>query len=81
MNPTLGSTPTWRKPLKAAPPRGEVVLVGFNPARPDEAAMRRPAVVVSNDRFNAYAPVVVMVPLTSKVERIYPTKVPIELED
>jgi len=67
--------------LKAAPLRGEVVLVDFNPARPGEAAKRRPAVVVSNDLFNAYAPVVVVVPLTSKVDRVYPTEVPIDPED
>ena len=67
--------------MRAAPLRGEVVLVDFNPARPGEAAKRRPAVVVSNDLFNAYAPVVVVVPLTSKADRIYPTEVPIEPKD
>ena len=67
--------------MKTAPVRGEVVFVDFNPARPGEAAKRRPAVVVSNDLFNAYAPVVVVVPLTSKVDRVYPTEVLIEPED
>jgi len=38
-------------------------------------------VVVSNDLFNAYAPAVVVVPLTSKVDRIYPTEVLIEPGD
>ncbi len=67
--------------MKAAPLRGEVVLVDFSPARAGETAKRRPAVVVSNNLFNAYAPVVVVVPLTSKVDRIYPTEVRIKPED
>ena len=67
--------------MKRAPLRGEVVLVDFSPARPGEAAKRRPAVVVTSDLFNDYAPVVVVVPLTSRVERVYPTEVLIEPKD
>lgn len=57
--------------------RGEVCLVDLDPTRGHEAAKRRPAVVVSNDRANASAErtgrgAVTVVPLTSNVERVYP---------
>lgn len=55
--------------------RGEVRLVGFDPSLGSEAAKRRPAVIVSNDRLNATAArlgrgVVTVVPVTSNVERV-----------
>lgn len=60
--------------------RGEVRLVDLDPARRSEAAKRRPAVVVSNDRANAAAArlgrgVVTVVPLTSNTARIFPFQV------
>ncbi len=48
------------------------MLVDFAPARPAEADYVRPAVVVTNDQANAFAPVVMVVPLTSNVTKIYP---------
>jgi mRNA interferase MazF len=60
--------------------RGEIRSVDLDPARPGEAAKRRPAVVVSNDGANAAAAglgrgVVTVVPVTSNVERVYPFQV------
>jgi mRNA interferase MazF len=60
--------------------RGEVRVVDFNPARPAEAAKRRPALIVSNDQANQTAQrlgrgVLTVVPITSNVERIYPFQV------
>jgi mRNA interferase MazF len=54
--------------------RGDVVLIGFAPARPAEADYVRPAVVVTNNQANAFAPVVTVVPLTSNVTKIYPVQ-------
>lgn len=51
-----------------------MVLVDFAPARPAEADYVRPAVVVTNNQANAFAPVVMVVPLTSNVTRIYPVQ-------
>ena len=56
--------------------RGEVHLIDLGPARGSEAALRRPAVVVSNDRANAAATrlqrgVVTIVPITSNVARVF----------
>lgn len=60
--------------------RGEVRLADLDPVRGSEAAKRRPAVVVSNDRANAAATrlgrgVVTVVPLTSNTARIFPFQV------
>lgn len=60
--------------------RGEIRIVDLDPARPGEAATRRPAVIVSNDAANATAArlgrgVVTVVPVTSNVDRVYPFQV------
>lgn len=52
--------------------RGDILLVDFDPGRPGEAAKVRPAILVTNDIANALSPVVVVVPLTSNVIRVYP---------
>lgn len=66
--------------------RGEVRLVDLDPVRGSEAAKRRPAVVVSNDRANAVAArlgrgVVTVVPLTSNTTRIFPFQVLIPADE
>lgn len=60
--------------------RGDIWLVDLDPVRGNEANKKRPAVVVSNDRANATAAalgrgVVTVVPLTSRVTKIYPFQV------
>jgi mRNA interferase MazF len=60
--------------------RGEIVRVNFDPVRGSEAAKTRPAVVVSNDAANMTATrlgrgVVTVVPVTSKVAKVYPFQV------
>lgn len=52
--------------------RGDIVLVDFDPARAFEAAAEHPAVIVSNNLANANAHVVIVVPLTTNLSRIYP---------
>jgi mRNA interferase MazF len=52
--------------------RADIVLTDFSPARSDEANFVRPAVIITNNKANAVSPVVVVVPLTSNVDRIYP---------
>ena len=52
--------------------RGDIVLADFTPARAGEANYIRPAIVVTNNEANALAPVVVVIPLTSNVAKIYP---------
>lgn len=60
--------------------RGELRVVDFDPARPSEAAKRRPALIVSNDHANRTASrlgrgVLTVVPITSNVDRIFPFQV------
>ena len=57
--------------------RGEIRLTDLEPVRGSEAAKRRPAVVVSNDRANAVAEragrgVVTVVPVASNITRVFP---------
>jgi mRNA interferase MazF len=51
--------------------RGEIWWVSFDPAIGGEIRKTRPAVVVSNDRFNLTNNRVQVVPLTSSEKRLY----------
>jgi len=54
--------------------RGEVWWVNFDPAVGGEIRKQRPAVIVSNDAANLHLNRVQVIPLTSKVERLYPSE-------
>lgn len=67
--------------VKARPPRrGEIYLVGLDPARGREIKKTRPCVVVSPDELNAHLLTAVVAPLTS-AGRPYPFRVPCRFED
>jgi mRNA interferase MazF len=54
--------------------RGEVWWVNFDPSGGGEIRKRRPAVIVSNDASNRHMNRVQIVPLTSRVDRLYPSE-------
>jgi len=57
--------------------RGDVFWVSFDPSIGGEIKKKRPAVVVSTDKANPYLNRVVVIPLSSKISRIYPSEVKI----
>jgi mRNA interferase MazF len=52
--------------------RGDIYLIDFAPARQGEANYVHPAVIVTNNRANAISPLLVVIPVTSNLERVYP---------
>jgi mRNA interferase MazF len=63
----------------AAPQRGEVWLVSFDPAIGGEIQKTRPALVISNDTANTLLNRVQVVPISSQVSRLYPAEAFISL--
>ena len=61
--------------------KGNIVLVSLDPSKGSEYSKTRPAIIVSNDVCNLYAPVVTIVPCTSKTDKIFKTEVLIPVSD
>ena len=54
--------------------RGEVWWVNFDPSIGGEIRKKRPAVIVSNNASNQFLNRVQVIPLTSSVEKLYPSE-------
>ncbi|MGH2620806.1 MAG: type II toxin-antitoxin system PemK/MazF family toxin [Anaerolineales bacterium] len=54
--------------------RAEVWWVSFEPSTGGEILKKRPAVIISNDAANKYLNRVQVVPMTSRIDRVYPSE-------
>ena len=57
-----------------APKRGDVIVLQFNPQAGQEQASRRPAVVISDEKYNAKTSLAVVCPITTE-DKGYPFQV------
>ena len=58
--------------MKRVPRRGDVYWVSLDPTLGSEIQKTRPAVIISNNSCNAFGSRVVVLPLTSNVDYLYP---------
>jgi mRNA interferase MazF len=63
------------------PRRGEIWLVALDPIIGSEIGKTRPGLIISHDRGNQYSEIVTVIPLTSKVEKIYPFEALLEVRE
>lgn len=61
--------------------RGTLWWVNHDPALGSEAAMTRPALIISSDAMNPHSRTVIVCPLTSSVHRVYSFEVFIPAND
>ena len=61
------------------PKRGEIFWVSFDPSVGGEVQKTRPAIVLSNDAANAVLNRLIVVPLSSKTDRLYPGEVLVQI--
>ncbi|MCH7731777.1 MAG: type II toxin-antitoxin system PemK/MazF family toxin [Candidatus Marinimicrobia bacterium] len=54
--------------------RGEVWWINFDPSIGVEIRKKRPAVIVSNNMSNKYLNRVQVIPLTSNIDKLYPSE-------
>lgn len=63
------------------PKRGEVYWVSLDPTLGSEIKKKRRGVILSNDSSNKYSPRVIIGPIASSIERIYPFEAKINMTD
>ncbi len=66
--------------MTRSPRRGDVYWVNLDPVVGTDIRKTRPAVVVSNDSCNRYGTRVVVLPVTSNVDSLYPGEALIEIK-
>ncbi|WNE40998.1 MAG: Endoribonuclease EndoA [Mycoplasmataceae bacterium] len=59
--------------------RGEIYWVKLDPTFGSEINKVRPCLVISNNRQNEFSPLVIVIPITSDLDKIYPFELMVEL--
>lgn len=65
----------YAQPRRIMKRRGEIWWVNFDPSVGQEIRKKRPAVIVSNDISNTHLKRYQVVPLSTQVNKIYPSEV------
>ena len=55
--------------------RGDIYFVDFDPSRGAEIKKKRPALIISADEANRYLSTVMVIPFSTKIEKVYPFEV------
>ena len=66
--------------MSRAPRRGDVYWVNLDPVVGTEIRKTRPAVIVSNNSCNRYGRRVVVLPITSNVDSVYPGEAMVDVK-
>ena len=66
--------------MSQPPRRGDVFWVNLDPVVGTEIRKTRPAVIVSNDSCNRYGARVVVLPITSNIDSLYPGEAMIDVK-
>ena len=66
--------------MSRPPRRGDVFWVNLDPVVGTEIRKTRPAVVVSNDSCNSFGARVVVLPITSNVDSLYPGEATVDVK-
>ena len=61
--------------------RGEIYWADLGSRNGHETQDVHPVIIISNDKQNTYSPLVIIIPITSKIDKIYPFEVPIKLDE
>lgn len=67
--------------MKKFPKRGDIFWVRLDPTFGSEMQKTRPAIIISNDNGNELSPRVIIAPITSKIGKVYPFEVEIQVND
>ncbi|HEY3204458.1 MAG TPA: type II toxin-antitoxin system PemK/MazF family toxin [Thermoanaerobaculia bacterium] len=65
--------------MKRPPRRGDIYWVALDPSLGTEIRKTRPAVIISNDSCNRYGSRVIVLPVTSNIDSLYPGEARIEI--
>lgn len=60
--------------------RGDIWWINFDPSVGQEIKKKRPAIIVSNNMSNKYLKRFQVIPVSSNVEKIYPSETTIQIE-